>query len=121
MQSKFEDLKQALEAGKITRPEINLDGFKPRSVHLTRAERFGVNKEDHETGKSGEWFIGARVVSVRLETHPDQVLQIGTTKSTAKWIAEMTARPCSSQKLRRALKNGHRCNGFLVEYKVSPK
>tara|TARA_R100000781_G_scaffold14575_1_gene12105 strand:+ start:211 stop:570 length:360 start_codon:yes stop_codon:yes gene_type:complete len=94
---------------------FNLGGFQKKRPHLTKAEKFG-KKNKPKSGVSSEWFIGSRVVVVKRENEPQKIVQVGTTKSTAKWINEMTGDPCSSQKLRRAIKNGHRCNGFIVQY-----
>jgi hypothetical protein len=101
------------------KPILNLDGFQEEKPHSTQAEKFGRDQKP-ESGVSGEWFIGSRIVVVRRDDQPQTVLQVGTTKSSAKWIESISQRPCSSQKLRRALKNGHRCNGFIVEYKTKP-
>ena len=101
----------------MKKTEINLDGFRDEKPFATKAEKFG-REHDPSSGVSGEWFIGSRVVCVRRDDEEKTLVQIGTTKSSAKWIAMQTDRPCSSQKLRRALKNGHRCNGFVVEYKT---
>ena len=102
----------------MKKTKVNLDGFRESRPHATKAEKFGRD-HDPSSGVYGDWFIGARVVCVKRDDNENTVLQIGTTKSSAKWIAAMTNRPCSSQKLRRALKNGHRCNGFVVEYKTT--
>jgi hypothetical protein len=99
------------------KPIRNLDGFQESRPHNTRAEKYGRDK-DPQSGVSGAWFIGTRIIEVKRGKN---VLQVGTTKATAKWIESVSEKPCSSQKLRRALKNGHRCNGFTVEYKTKPE
>lgn len=104
----------------IKKTIVNLDGFQEPKPFMTKAEKYGRDCKP-QSGVSGDWFIGSRVVTVRTKKKPGFVIQIGTTKSTAKWIETVSSKPCSSQKLRRALKNGHRCNGFIVEYKLKPK
>lgn len=78
-----------------------------RDDEATRAAKF-----EGTIGKEGAWFVGTRVV---LVTNGELTFQ-GSNKAAAAFIAKNSEPKCSAQKLRKALKNGQKCNGFTVSY-----
>ena len=78
-----------------------------RDEEATRASKF-----EGTTGKEGDWFIGVRVVVVQK----GDIHFRGSNKRAAQFIKKNSEFKCSPQKLRKAIKNGQKCNGFTVKY-----
>lgn len=85
------------------RTESNFD------AEATKAAKF-----EGKIGKEGAWFVGTRLVAV-TDAAAEVVFE-GSNKKAAEFIANNSKPKCSAQKLRKALKNGQRCNGFAVAY-----
>ena len=78
-----------------------------RDEEATRAAKF-----EGTSGKEGAWFVGTRVVTATL----GDVTKTGSNKAVAQFIKDNSDFNCSPQKLRKALKNGQKCNGYTVQY-----
>lgn len=78
-----------------------------RDEEATKAAKF-----EGSLGKEGAWFVGTRAVRVVK----DDLTFEGSNKACSVFIAKNSEFKCSAQKLRKALKNGQRCNGFTVSY-----
>lgn len=78
-----------------------------RDEEATRAAKF-----EGATGKEGAWFVGVRAVVVTK----GELTFSGSNKACAKFILDNSDFKCSPQKLRKAIKNGQKCNGFTVQY-----
>jgi len=87
--------------------------YSPKTTSSFDAEATKACKFEGEQGKEGAWFVGTRLVIVSKD---DEVLFEGSNKKAAAFIAANSEPKCNAQKLRKALKNGQRCNGFTVAY-----